>query len=384
MNGDIDKLKKELEKARSQLCIFYELTKAMRTTLHLEEITYIILTGLTAHEGLCFNRAVIFFVDENDNQIKGFMGIGPMDSKESGTIWYSIEKEKKDLYDLIDNYHHIKKNKTRAQEFINFIQSLTFSLTKESGLIFDILNSKSTLHITKNKINKLANDPLIKKLKLDEFLICPLWMQGKAAGAIIVDNCVTKKSISDDDIKIFNMFTEQAIGAIKNSKDFESTLTQAHTDSLTSLWNYGYFQYKLDEELVKSSSDKSALSIMMIDVDNFKQFNDTYGHIQGDNALKQISENIKENCRKIDILCRYGGDEFSLILPSNSKKEAVLLGERIRKSMEKKEILNYKFTVSIGISYFNNHSPDKLTLIKEADEALYEAKAKGKNKVILY
>ena len=122
---------------------------------------------------------------------------------------------------------------------------------------------------------------------------------------------------------------------------------------------------------------------MMIDLDDFKKFNDAYGHLQGDDALRQISAVLKENCRKIDILCRYGGEEFSLILPTNSKKESARLGERIRKSIEQREILNSKFTISIGIASFPHDASDKIALIRKADQALYAAKRKGKNKVIL-
>jgi len=382
MEEEVIRLKEELEKVRSQLYVFYELTKAMRTTLRLDEIIYIILTGLTAHEGLRFNRAAIFFVNEQEKKITGFMGIGPIDSKEAGQIWQSIEEEKKDLYDLIDNYNRVKEEEIKPK-FLEFIRSLSFDLDKKSGLIFNILSDKSCLHVKENHPPDLKNDPLIQKMDLSEFLICSLYIKGNPKGLIVVDNYITKKPISGDDIKTFEMFIEQAIGAIENSQSFESTLTKAHTDSLTSLWNYGYFQYKLDEELTKAASTKLPLSVMMIDIDDFKKFNDTRGHVQGDKALKQISEVLKENCRKIDILCRYGGEEFSLILPANNKKEAALLGERMRQSVQDSKILDFAFTISIGIATFPQDSLEKESLIKKADQALYQAKEQGKNKVIL-
>ena len=381
MNKEISKLKQELEKARSQLYVFYELTKAMRTSLRLDEITYIILTGLTANEGLRFNRAVIFFVDQKNKKTDGFMGIGPIDSQEATQIWHSIEEEKKTLYDLIDNYHRVKENKEKPK-FMELVKSLSFPLNKKGGLIFDILYKKDVIWI-KGSERKLKNDPLVKSLNLEEFLIFSLWIKGKPTGVVVVDNYITKKPITDDDIKIFTMFMEQVQGALENSQSFESTLTQAHTDPLTSLWNYGYFQYRLDEEIAKSNTTSLALSLMMIDIDDFKRFNDTHGHIQGDEALKLISDVLKENCRKIDILCRYGGEEFALILPANNKEEAALLGERIRKSIEIKRILKSKFTISIGIASYPEDSPDKKTLIEKADQALYKAKKKGKNKVVL-
>jgi diguanylate cyclase (GGDEF)-like protein len=157
----------------------------------------------------------------------------------------------------------------------------------------------------------------------------------------------------------------------------------AHTDTLTSLWNHGYFQYKLDEELLKAKSKNHILSIMMIDVDDFKKFNDTYGHMQGDSALKKISETLKMNIREQDILCRYGGEEFSLILPQTPREEAFQIGERIRKNLSETDVLGVKFTVSIGLSDYPRNGCDKDTLVKKADVALYRAKLEGKNKIIL-
>lgn len=381
MNKEIARLKEELEKTRSQLYVFYELTKAMRTTLRLDEITYIILTGLTANEGLRFNRAVIFFIDQEGKKINGFMGIGPIDSQEATRIWHNIEKEKKNLYDLIDNYNRIRDNK-ESPKFLELVKSLSFPLNKKGGLISEVLYKKNIVRVKGNE-KKLRNDPLVKSLNLEEFLITPLWIKGKPTGIVVVDNYITKKSISDDDVKTFAMFMEQAQGALENSQSFESTLTKAHTDTLTSLWNYGYFQYRLDEEIAKSNTTSLPLSLMMIDIDDFKKFNDTRGHIQGDNALRQISEVLKENCRKIDILCRYGGEEFALILPANNKKEAGLLGERVRKSVEHKKILQSKFTISVGIASYPEDSSNKKTLVEKADQALYKAKNRGKNRVVL-
>ncbi|MDD5195439.1 MAG: sensor domain-containing diguanylate cyclase [Candidatus Omnitrophica bacterium] len=376
------KLKEEAEKIRYQLYIFYELTKAMRTTLRLEEIVYIILTGLTAHQGLAFNRAILFLVDEENKKINGFMGIGPMDSQEANAIWRSIEQQKMDLYDLIKTYNRIKEEKLKPK-FMEFIQSLSFPLSEESGFIYDVLWERGTLHIKENKINEYENDPLSSQLQLKEFLISSVWIKDKPSGLIIVDNSITRKPITDEDIRIFNMFVEQASGAIENSQAFEDTLIKSHTDPLTSLWNHGYFQYKLDEELMKAKAKNYPLSILMLDLDDFKKFNDTYGHMQGDEALRTISETLKENEKTQSVICRYGGEEFSVILPATNREDALTYAEGIRKKVSEKEIFGNRFTVSIGLSNYPNDGLDKDTLIKKADVALYRAKREGKNKIVL-
>jgi len=384
MKKQIDKLKAELEKARSQLYIFYELTQAMRTTLRLDEVTYIILTGLTAHHGLGFNRAVLFFLDENKKTINGFMGIGPMDSSDANTIWKAIENQKMDLYALIRDYHRMKREPVKPK-FMEFTKSLTFPAQEDSGIIYDALYEVIPLHINTEDSSgeKYKNDPLVKNLNLKEFVISPLWSKDNPLGLIVVDNCITQKIITDEVIKIFTMFINQAAAAIENSKTFETTLVKAHTDLLTGLWNYGYFQYRLDEELMKAKSQDYELSVIMLDIDDFKKFNDSYGHPSGDKALSEIAKILQEKSRKIDTVARYGGEEFALILPHSSKEEAFHIGERIRKEIEQTEIDTVKLTISLGISSSRDGCRGKEDLVKQADLALYRAKNEGKNRVVL-
>lgn len=381
---ELEKLKAELEKARSQLYIFYELTQAMRTTLHLDEVVYIILTGLTAHHGLGFNRAVLFLVDEEKKEISGFMGVGPMDSKEANAIWKAIENQRMDLYALIKAYHRIKEEPVKPK-FMEFTRSLGFPLSPNSGIIYEALYEMAPLHIdiTPNSEKTYESDPLVKRLNLKEFVLASLWSNNKPIGLIVADNCITYKPITEDDIRILAMFVNQAAGAIENSKVFENTLIKAHTDPLTNLWNYGYFQYKLDEEIMKAKHQGYNLSVIMLDLDDFKKFNDTFGHPAGDEVLKTIGKILKDNSRKIDIVARYGGEEFAFILPYASKKEAKTIGERIRKSVEQTKIKGSHFTISIGIASFKEDTTKKEELIRKADLALYKAKREGKNKIVL-
>lgn len=385
MEKEIERLKKELEKAHSQFYIFYELTQAMRTTLHLEEISYIILTGLTAHHGLSFNRALLFLIDNEKKTINGFMGIGPIDSEEANKIWRAIEDQKMDLYALTKAYQKIKEAKD-TPKFMEITRSLKFPLTEEAGLIYDALREIVPLHIdvTKENSGKYQNDPLIKKLSLKEFVIAPLWSKDNPLGVIVVDNCITAKNISEEDMKILTIFINQAAGAIENSKVFENTLIKAHTDALTDLWNYGYFQYRFDEELMKAVNQNYKLSLMMLDLDNFKKFNDTFGHPAGDTVLKIVAGILKDTSRKIDIVARYGGEEFTLILPYANKEETGIIAERIKKTIEETKILNSNITISIGVASFDEDGRKKEEIIKKADLALYRAKTEGKDKVVLF
>jgi len=377
---DFEKLTEALERAKSQFYIFYELTQVMRSTLRLDEIAYIILTCLTARQGLGFNRAMLFLVNSDQKTIDGFMGIGPVDSEDTNNIWNLIETQKMDLYALIDTYNRVRDGKIQTR-IMQLIKSLHFPCHESSGLIYEALHEVNSLSI-KSDNEKYKNDILVQKLKLKDFIVAPLWSKNKPLGLIILDNYVTLQSVTEEEIRILNMFINQAAGAIQNSKTYEDTLIRAHSDTLTSLWNYGYFCYKLDEEIIKAKSKKNTLSVLMIDIDDFKKFNDSFGHQAGDQALKKVSAALKKCSRKIDLVSRYGGEEFAMILPNTSKKESLRIGERIRATIEKQEIHGRSLTISVGSASFPQDTDDKENLIKKADLALYKAKSEGKNRVV--
>ena len=171
-------------------------------------------------------------------------------------------------------------------------------------------------------------------------------------------------------------------------------------DGLTQLYNQIYIKERLENELKRADQFNQYISIMMLDIDDFKKYNDFYGHLAGDNCLKSISGLIKENCREIDIPARYGGEEFLVILPGAKSSEASQVAEKIRQS-----IASYPFstigsakdktpkekttslTISVGVSSYYKESDIKTSneLIKAADNALlHQAKKKGKNQVAMY
>jgi len=330
---------------------------------------------------LGFNRAALFFVDYSEKKIRGIIGIGPGKPEEAQGIWKWIEEGKKDLYDLIDEYRKIKEAKVKP-EFFSQVKSLQFPLSEEAGVIYKACAEVVPLHIKKDRLKEIEEDPLYKAFLFEEAVLVPLWAKNKIIAVLFVDNFITKKPIDTQDLNILSMFASQAGLAIENSKLYEDTLFKSHTDPLTTLWNYGYFQYKLDEQIVSSLRFKKSLCLLMIDIDDFKLYNDSFGHLEGDKALINISAIIKNTCRREDLVCRYGGEEFAVILPEISKQATRVIAERIRKSIqEQSHLFKREITVSIGISSFPKDCSDKNSLIAKADTCLYRAKEKGKNRV---
>lgn len=381
---EITKTKEELERTKSELVVLYEISNAMRTTLKLEEILYIILTGVTAHTGLGFNRAMLFLVNDKDGLIEGKMGIGPETGEEANRIWTQIEQEKMNLDDLISGYK--VSNYVQESGFNKQVQYLKIPLQdRNENLLSMVALEGMPLYLTKETIKNYTNNQIIKLLKSNELVLVPLKAKDKVNGIIVADNFITNEPITKDDIRMLIMLGNQAGLAIENSHLYEKTVIRTHTDYLTNLWNHGYFQYIFQTELEKAKTTKTPLSLIMVDIDDFKIYNDTLGHQAGDKTLKELAVVLKNQSRKMDYVCRYGGEEFTIILPQTDKKEAFLIAERLRESVAKypfsqEEILpSHKLSVSLGLTTFPEDGTTTSELIAISDKKLYKAKNQGKN-----
>ncbi len=165
----------------------------------------------------------------------------------------------------------------------------------------------------------------------------------------------------------------------------------ANIDGLTGVYNHRYFQNALDQEISRAIRQKSYLSLLLIDIDHFKSFNDTYGHQVGDFILIEFSKTLKKHIRRYDVLARYGGEEFAIILPETSTEDALVVSEKLRIAIEgyafREKAAEYQVTASFGQVCSKPASEsnfNKNTFISQADQALYAAKDKGRNCVVSY
>ncbi|MDD5166934.1 MAG: sensor domain-containing diguanylate cyclase [Candidatus Omnitrophica bacterium] len=384
MMEELKNTKEELERTKMELGILYEISNAMRTTLKLDEILYIILTGVTAHIGLGFNRAILLLVNEKEGLIEGKMGIGPESGEEANSMWTQIEDDKMDLDDLINSFK--VSNHMQESGFNKQVQYLKIPLQEKNENLLPLVALEGMpLHLTRETIQNYKNNQIVKILNSPELVLVPLKAKDKVNGIIVADNFITKKPITKDDIRMLTMLANQAGLAIENSQLFEKTVIRAHLDSLTELWNHGYFQYIFQAELKKAEAQKTPLSLIMLDIDDFKVYNDSLGHQAGDTILKELANMLKKQSRKMDYVCRYGGEEFTIILPQTDRKEAFLIAERLRENIAKhpfikEEILpSKKLTVSLGLAVFPEDGISPSELLHHSDKSLYEAKNKGKN-----
>ena len=207
----------------------------------------------------------------------------------------------------------------------------------------------------------------------------------KVFGVVVIAFSMPRK-LTELDLERFAALANQASLSLQNSLLLAELERLSVTDRLTQLYNHGYFYQRLEEELGRSSRFGHPMSVIMIDIDDFKVFNDRYGHPRGDDVLKAVSAVIRSSLRDMDVAARYGGEEFIVVLPETDCEGAAAVAERIRCDIEAHQVLTEEFgkvgcTVSSGVAAFPEHASTAPRLVEFADRALYSAKRNGKNRV---
>ena len=238
----------------------------------------------------------------------------------------------------------------------------------------------------KNQIG-LSCDHILGETEFTESLCIPLIAQGEALGLFFLST-LNEKIFTYVQIKLACTVGEQIALAFSNLRLQEQLQEQNIRDPLTSLFNRRYLTKILDTEIKMAATNHQSLAIIMVDVDHFKKFNDTYGHDIGDRVLKEIAILLQNNIKSTDIACRYGGEELTLILnnirPENAYKKGEQLREKIKKiSFQYEDQVISNITVSMGIACYPSHGRKKELLLKLSDQALYQAKDEGRDKVVM-
>jgi diguanylate cyclase (GGDEF)-like protein len=225
------------------------------------------------------------------------------------------------------------------------------------------------------------NDPYVIARQCRSILCAPILNKGRLLGIIYMENNLSPNAFTAEHIELLRILLAQAAISLENAKLYEL----ATTDGLTRLFVHRYFHLLLTQELARSRRHDKQLSLIMIDIDDFKNVNDTYGHQLGDEVLKNVARTMKGILRAEDVVARYGGEEFAVILPETGAAQAAVAAEKIRRMVEMQEIRNgdrkLHVTISLGVATFPEHALNKDDLILCADTGLYTAKRSGKNRV---
>ena len=218
-------------------------------------------------------------------------------------------------------------------------------------------------------------------------VVIPIKSRNELIGMLMLTRKHNNTAYTLDDLDLLSYLGASTAVAFDNARLFTRSQNEALTDSLTKLHNHRYFFKALSEQMAKVGS--AELSILMIDLDLFKLFNDLYGHVEGDKALEMVAAILVRNAGQMGIVCRYGGEEFTVLLPYHDTKMAFDIAEKIRLDIEKSffnmtDVTQRFLTASIGVCTYPHAAPNGKELLKRADLAMYTAKNSGKNQTIIY
>lgn len=219
-------------------------------------------------------------------------------------------------------------------------------------------------------------------------IICvPLTTRGKCLGVIELINKVEEDAgFSEDDLLVLKTLADFTAIAIENAMFLNKVQELTITDDLTKLYNSRFLHSRLDYEVERAKRFNYEISMIFLDLDYFKEVNDVHGHLAGSKLLKEVARLLASMLRTVDMACRYGGDEFIILMPGTSKKNAAVVAEKLRASIKEKAFLaeegiNIRLTASFGVASFPQDASSKEELIHKADHAMYDAKNRTRDAV---
>ena len=283
------------------------------------------------------------------------------------------------LYDQIkDENQKLTTALTETLDLFNLTKEICSSLEQEK--VFSYFKEQLNKKINLNDCLFVSNEKELQDRK--GYRIIPIRINHENTGYLLASG------ITERDENRFFILSHQFMLGIKRALLYQQVQRLAITDTLTGSLTRRHFLWRCQEEIKRSQKFGYPFSLLMLDIDHFKEINDHYGHLVGDVVLVEVVKCIKKNIREIDSLSRYGGEEFCVLLAETQKPKAKFAAERIRQAIENEIITAYdeklSVTVSIGIASFPEDSQELNTLIDKADTALYQAKQAGRNRVEVY
>ena len=353
----------ELEAAKEKHRFCYSSNKKIQNDkLHLESAVYDISSLYQAPKKMISSTTLAELIACFKNSLEGYFSF-----TNCKLIIFSFKDEEP----KIEKVYNIPEKEEGKEAFGGYEEFLT-----------EIMKSnKGPLVIDKNS-GMVAPEGLKLPEEIDSFIAVPLIVGNRINGIFCVEGILL------NDMLRFIILAHQFAMVLERIRLYELVQELAITDGLTKLFVRRHFMERLNEEIERAKYFNTRVSFIMADIDHFKMCNDKYGHLVGDVVLKSTADILKKSLRDIDIISRYGGEEFSVTLPETAKDSAFVAGERLRKAVEAAEIDAYDekihITISMGITTFPDDTDELNQLIDRADQMLYKAKEAGRNRVEAY
>jgi len=286
--------------------------------------------------------------------------------------------------------HNTSELLVEARKGMTDVVRTKTKLKKEEGIMGKVIESGHPLLVENVESHPLLRHPNRPHYKTKSFISMPIKIEDRVEGVINITDKADGHAFNEYDLKLLESFTTSAAIAIQRSlfyKQAESLKELSITDPLTGLYNRRHINDRLKEEITRFKRYNHPFSFLMIDIDNFKAYNDAYGHIKGDQVLKSLADTIASSLRTIDIAGRFGGDEFVVILSQTPKADAISIANRIKERVNATlgtfhvDDSSERMTISMGLTTFPDDTSSIEEVLQKTDEMLYLAKKGGGNRI---
>jgi diguanylate cyclase (GGDEF)-like protein len=374
-------------------------TKAILRSLHIDQILYVVLSGATSGEGLGFNRGLFLLADDGQRCLRTGMAVGPIHRQEAHRIWEDMVQKSFTLEALLTVYDAVKDDPL-AHQLSRRLRHLTLPLDALEALA---MRAESPTHTGRAPIEPMLAKCLLERQPLhsrtlelacedpkDEepfsfrnWWMVPLLTPERVVGILVVDDAFCDRDVSPGIQHLLVALANLSAIAVEKSKLFDEMRALAQVDGLTGLANRRTYEEAVDRLLTQARQTGRSVSLIVLDIDHFKQFNDRHGHLAGDDALRFVARVLRSGARKTDVISRYGGEEFAILLPDTTYEQALVIADKlvqtIRTESEKTEL--GRITLCAGVANCQDGGTDGKKLFELADLALYRAKDRGRDRV---
>ena len=374
-------------------------TKAILRSLSIDQMLYVVLSGVTSGEGLGFNRGLFLLADDGQRSLRTAMAVGPIHRQEAHRIWEDMVEKSLTLEALLTVYDAVKDDPS-AHQLSHRLRHLNLTL--------DALPTLAAQCLPPSQVGRARIEPMIAKSLLERRplhsrsleLICdspdgdeafafrnwwivPLLTPERIVGTLVVDDAFSNRDVPAGVQHLLVALANLSAIAVEKSKLFDEMRALAQVDGLTGLANRRSYEKALHRHLTQSRQTGRDLSLIVFDLDHFKQFNDRWGHLAGDDALRFVAQVFRTTARKTDLIARYGGEEFVLLLPDTSFDQAWVVAEKMVAAVRDQSTGSElgSLTVCAGVANTPDGRLDANQLFEKADAALYRAKNNGRNRV---
>lgn len=367
--ADTAEILESLALQSQSLSTLRRLTGHMLAATDVDQALYLMLAGITSGHGLGFNRAALFLHDPETGRFVGSKAIGPHDQADAHRVWEAIELEDLTIESMIDNYEKGHFD-TRFQQRVQ-ATSLVPTDDPEDELGLALLDPHSVSFSRERPTN-----PSLAELGIArEFVLASIHAHGRLLGLLFADNVYSGAPIRRDLLEHIALFVDQTALVWENLSLLDHVAELAQIDGLTGLLNRREFDARFERERSRSERTKTPLTLLVFDVDRFKEVNDVRGHEAGDAVLRALGAILKRSTRSHDVVARYGGDELVVLLTDVTAEQALAAAARIGKCAADEGI-----SISVGGATGPVDCSEIGALFRSADEQLYRAKSEGRGR----